>query len=203
MNSIKPESQTIQPRIATIILLSIILIAAIIVLLWAAGVGVIEDIFAYLNLLQEQPPIWVEAPMTMSQFILAPTVIFFLTAITITRVSPQPRTWSRVLVISILLLLTIRYLLWRSLSTLNLSSPLNGTFSIALLVLEFLTIFSASLQLFLMLKVKNRQGEAEELAVQVINKSFNPTVDILIPTYDEPAFILKKTIILYFPLNLE
>jgi cellulose synthase (UDP-forming) len=194
--NLKPKrAKTLQLRIATIILIGIVFLAAIIVLLWATGVGVVEDIFAYLNLLSEQPPMWVEAPMMMTRLIFAPTVIFFLIAITIIHFSPQPRTWSRVLVVSILLALTIRYILWRSLSSLNLSSPLNGTFSLTLFVLELFTIFSSSLQLFLMLKVKNRQREADELAVQVINKSFHPTVDIFIPTYDEPEFILKRTII--------
>jgi cellulose synthase (UDP-forming) len=122
MNSTKFKLLTLQPKTATIILSGIVLFAAIIVFLWAAGVGAIKDIFAYLNFLQEQPPMWVEAPMIMSRFLLAPTVIFFFIAIVITKVSPQPRTWSRFLVISILLALTIRYLLWRSLSTLNLSS---------------------------------------------------------------------------------
>ena len=193
MNS--TTSKPIQPRTATLVLLGIILLAAIIVLLWATGVGVIEDIFAYLNLLQEQPPMWVEAPMAMSQFIFAPTIIFFLIAISITRFSLQPRAWSRVLVISILLALTIRYISWRSLSTLNLSSPLNGTFSITLFALELFTIFSASLQLLLMLRVKNRQGEAEELERPVRKETFKPSVDIFIPTYDEPEFILARTII--------
>lgn len=121
-----------QPKIATLVLLGITLIAAIIVLLWAAGVGQINDIFAYLNSLQERPPMWVEAPMVMSQFLLAPTIIFFLIAIIITKVSSEPKTWSRILVIAILLALTIRYVLWRSLFSLNLDSSLNGTFSIAL-----------------------------------------------------------------------
>ena len=195
MSRSKIKFQTIQPKLASLILLWVVVLAAIIVLLRAAKMGLIKDIFAYVNFLQEQPPMWVEAPMSMTRFILAPTVISFVTAITITRISPQPRTWSRVLVISILLGLTIHYISWRSLSTLNLSSPLNGTFSIALFVLEMFTILSASLQLFLMLKIKNRQQEANKLAVQVIDRTFNPTVDILIPTYDEPAFILKRTIL--------
>lgn len=191
----KIKSETIRLRLASLILLSIVVLAAIIVLLWAAQIEVIADIFARLNLLQEQPPNWIEAPMSMAQFLLAPAIISFLSLIIITRISPQPRTWSRILVISILFALTVRYLLWRSLSTLNLSSALNGTFSISLFVFELLIVFSASLQLFLMLKVKNREQKANELEAQIIDGTFNPTVDILIPTYDEPAFILKRTVI--------
>ena len=195
MSTGKLKSKTIQPKTATVILFSIVVLAALVALLWAANVGQIADIFAYLNSLQQQPPMWVEAPMVMSQLIFAPTVFFFLIAVIITRVSPQPRAWSRTLVIAILLALTIRYIGWRSLSTLNLSSPLDGTFSIALFALEMLTLFSSSLQLFLMLRVKNRQKEADALAQQVITGNFLPKVDILIPSYDEPEFILKRTII--------
>jgi cellulose synthase (UDP-forming) len=195
MFTTKIKLSKLQPQLATLVLGGIILIAAIIVLLWAVGNGQINEIFAYLDSLQNRPPFWVEAPMTMSQFLLAPAIICFVTALIITKVSPKPCNWTRVVVILILLGLTVRYVLWRSLSTLNLSTPLNGTISIALFSLEMLTMFSMSLQLFLMLKVTNRKREADRLSAQVIEQSFNPTVDIFIPTYDEPAFILKRTII--------
>ena len=187
--------KTIQPQTATLVLLGIVVVAAIVVLLWAAEIGKIDDIFAYFNHLQQQPPMWVEAPMAMSHFLLAPTVVSFLAVFTIIKISPQPRTWSRFFVIFILLGLTIHYVLWRSLSTLNLSSPLDGAFSITLFALEMFTLFNSSLQLFLMLKVKDRQKEANALAQHVVEGNFNPTVDILIPTYDEPEFILKRTVI--------
>ncbi len=95
----------------------------------------------------------------------------------------------------ILLGLTIRYILWRSLSTLNVADPLNGFFSLGLFFLEMLLLVNATLQLFLMLRVKNRQREADSLTLQVLDGSFYPSVDILIPTYDEPEFIVRRTII--------
>ncbi|WP_036483494.1 glycosyltransferase [Myxosarcina sp. GI1] len=201
VNETKPR--TIQPKMATVLSIAVVLIAAILALLWAAGLGAIDDIFAYLNLLQEQPPVWVEAPMVMGKFLLAPAIILFITVFVITKISDKPRTWSRVLLIVILLCLTIRYLLWRSLSTLNLSNPIDGTFSITLFALEMLMLFSSSLQLFLMLRFKNRQPEAERLSVQVKDGTFNPTVDILIPTYDEPEFILRRTVIGCQAINYE
>jgi cellulose synthase (UDP-forming) len=100
-----------------------------------------------------------------------------------------------VLVVCILLGLTIRYILWRSLSTLNVADPLNGFFSLGLFFLEMLLLVNATLQLFLMLRVKNRQREADFLTLQVLDGSFYPSVDILIPTYDEPEFIVRRTII--------
>ena len=187
--------KTIQPKSATLILVIIIVLAAFIVALWAAGVGQIQDVFAYLNLLQQSPPMWVEAPMVMGEFLLTPTILLFLLGLTIVKAYPEPKGWIRSLVIIILLALIFRYLVWRSLSTLNLNDPLNGRFSISLFALELLVIFSSSLQLFLMLKVKNRQREADRLSTLVIDDKFTPSVDIFIPTYDEPEFILKRTVI--------
>ena len=195
VRSKRVKAKTIQPRIATLVLVGIIAIAAMIVALWAAGIGEIENIFDYLNSLQQQPPMWVEAPMLMSNFLIAPTIVCFLVTLTITKISPEPKTWSRTVVIAVLLGLLAHYVTWRSLSTLNLSTPLNGTFSIALFVLEMFALFSSSLQLFLMLKVKDRKKEADRLAQQVIEGAFNPAVDIMVPSYDEPAFILRRTII--------
>ena len=199
----KIKTKAIKPQLATLLLIGIVLLAAVITLLWATGVGVVGDIFAYLNLLQEQPPMWVEAPMVMSRFLLFPAIAIFILVLIITKVSPKPRPWSRFLVVAILLILTLRYVQWRSLSTLNLSDPLNGTFSITLFALEMFVLFSSSLQLFLMLKVKDRQRETDALSIPVVAGNFNPTVDIFIPTYDEPEFILRRTIIGCQAINYE
>ena len=195
MDTARINARTIQPKIATIVLVSIVAVSAAIFLLWAAGVGQINEIFSYLNTIQQQPPMWAEAPMVMSSFLLAPTIVCFLAVWIITKISPQPKQWSRSIVILILLGLLVHYIRWRSLSTLNLDDPLNGFFSIALFVFEMFALFSSSLQLFLMLKVKDRRLETDRLAQQVIEGNFNPAVDILIPSYDEPAFILKRTVI--------
>lgn len=55
-----------------------------------------------------------------------------------------------------MLILTGRYILWRSLSTLNLSTLLHGVFSLGLFFLEMLVLFSSTVRLFLMLNVKER-----------------------------------------------
>ena len=191
----KTKFNTIKPQLATLFLIGIVVLAAAIVILWSIGVGVVTDLFAYLNLLQEQPPMWAEAPMIMSRFLLFPSIVAFAIAFIITKISPEPRLWSRSIVITVLLYLTLRYIQWRSFSTLNLSSPLNGTFSIALFIFEMFALFSATLQLFLMLKVKDRRREVDRLAALAIEDNFRPTVDIFIPTYDEPDFILRRTII--------
>ena len=188
------EPAKLQPQWATLVLIGIFIVAAAIAILWATGSSTVSAVFAYLDLLQSQPPMWVEAPMVMSRFLLLPAIISTAAVFLITKVSPQPRPRSRFIVIAILLILTIRYVQWRSLATLNLSNPLEGTFSIALFLLEMLMLFNSSLQLLLMVRVKDDRSR-DALALPVIAGIFQPTVDIFIPTYDEPEFILRRTII--------
>ena len=108
------------------------------------------------------------------------------------KLSPQPRPWSRLLIISLLLVLTVRYVLWRSLFTLNFSTPLNGAWSLGLWLMEMLVITSSMLQWYLMLGITDRRSQADHYS-QV--EQTQPSVDILIPTYNEPDFILRRTVV--------
>jgi cellulose synthase (UDP-forming) len=189
------QSRLPKPQITTIVLLSVIALSGAIVAAWFAGQGTISKIFAQLNAIQEAPPLWLEVPMVAGEYLLFPTVALFVLVLVVMRISPRPRPWSRIVVVGILLLLTLRYLLWRSLSTLNLSTPLDGVFSLGLFFLELLMLTSGTIQLFLMLRVRDRRREADWLEMDVREGRFTPSVDILIPTYNEPAFILRRTII--------
>ncbi len=182
-------------RTATIVMLGITILTSFIVAGWFAGEGKIKGIFTQVQLLQDNPPFWLEAPRVMGEYLIAPTVLLFIVVLVITKVSPQPRKRSRRLVVGILLILTVRYVLWRSLSTINVADPLNGVFSIGLFVLEILTLISSTIGLLLMLNVNNRNREADRLSPAVIDGSFTPKVDVFVPTYNEPNFILRRTII--------
>lgn len=184
-----------RPQLATLVLLGIVLLAGGITAAWFAGQGTITAIFQQLNTLQETPPLWLAAPMMVGHYLLVWTVLLFLGMLAITKISPRPRPWSRTIVISLLLTLMLRYLLWRSLSTLNFSTPLNGVFSLGLFLLELLTLAGGLIQLLLLLRVNDRRPEADRLSLNVLDGSFNPSVDILIPTYNESPFILRRTLI--------
>ena len=185
----------IKPRKATLILLSTFILSAIIVFAWFTGENRINAIFAKINFLQHNPPSWLEVPMVTGKYLLVPTVALLLIVLLIKKIYPQPRVWNRRLVVGILLILAVRYIVWRSLSTLNLADPLNGVFSLGLFFLEMLVLTSTSIQLFLMLNTKDRRREADRNSIAVIEGKFTPSVDILIPTYNEPTFILRRTII--------
>ena len=189
------KNQFSRPQIGTLVMVAVVLLSGAIVSAWFAGQGTISKIFFQINQIQERPPLWLEVPMVAGGYLLFPTVALFLIVIIVMRLSPQPRPWSRFVVVGILLALTIRYLLWRSLSTLNVSTPLNGVFSMGLFVLELLMLTSSTIQLFLMLRVRDRRREADWLAMDVAEGRFVPTVDIFVPTYNEPVFILQRTVI--------
>ncbi len=198
MNSPSPFAtirRTIVPQLATWIMLAAIALSAAIAAAWFAGVGTISTIFMHLNELEQHPPMWIAAPMMVGHYLLVPGVALMLLVLAITKIFPRPRTWSRAIVVSILLFLAVRYLLWRSLSTLNFNTPLNGVFSVGLFVMELSLLSGGIIQLLLLLRTHDRRPEADRLAIDVLNGTFAPTVNILIPTYNEPTFILRRTVI--------
>lgn len=109
--------------------------------------------------------------------------------------SPRPQPWSRLAIVATLLGLTFRYIFWRGWFTLNWQDPLSISFSLGFLVMELLIIFNATVQLFLFLGERDRRPEADLHSLAVLDGSYQPAIDILIPTYNEPAFVLRRTII--------
>jgi cellulose synthase (UDP-forming) len=181
--------------VATLVVLGAVAFAGAIAGAWFAREGTVSGIFATINTWQQNPPVWLQVPATSKMYLLVPTIVLVSVALAAIKISPQPQKWSRAVVVAIVLALTIRYVLWRSLATLNLTDPLNGIFSLGLFFLEMLLVFNTSIQLYLMLRMKDRRREADRMAVAVEAGNFTPPVDIFIPTYNEPAFILRRTVI--------
>ena len=121
---------------------------------WLLQEKTLVTFFANWQFWQENPPFWLTVPNFDQPFFLyLPTLILFLVLQTIIRLSPQPQTWSRILVVSLLFAVTGRYLLWRIFSSLDLSNPLNGIFSLGLLFTEIFALGSSLIQLYLMLSL--------------------------------------------------
>lgn len=182
-------------QVATLVVLGVVAFAGAIASAWFSGEGTVNGIFATINTWQQNPPVWLQVPAASKMYLLVPTFALVSVALAAIKISPQPQKWSRAVVVGIVLALTIRYVLWRSLATLNLSDPLNGIFSLGLFFLEMLMVVSSSIQMYLMLRMKDRHREADRMAVAVAEGNFAPSVDIFIPTYNEPIFILRRTVI--------
>ena len=139
-NSLRIRSVNVRLPLATLLLSGVVLLAAAIAIAWFAGNGFISAIFQQLDSLQQNPPMWATTPMMLGHYVLVWTVSLMLLVLVIMRVSPQPVAWSRLVVVGILGVLTVRYVMWRSVSTLNLDTPLNGVFSLGLFFLEMLLL---------------------------------------------------------------
>ncbi|MEO0536590.1 MAG: glycosyltransferase [Cyanobacteria bacterium P01_A01_bin.123] len=195
MTSAQLKRGLFRPQLATVLMIGTLAIAALIAIAWFTGNGLITTIFDQLDYLQQHPPGWAMTPMMVGHYFLAWAASLMVLVWVIMRISPTPQTWSRTIVVGILGVLTVRYLVWRTTSTLNLSTPLDGIFSLGLFSLELLILFSGIVQLFLLLRVRDRRKAADQLAQTVSSGAYRPTVDVLIPTYDEPEFILRRTVI--------
>lgn len=113
----------------------------------------------------------------------------------LTKLFPKPKFWPRVVMLAILFALLGRYVFWRVLMTLNFDSTLTAMFSVGFLGLELLVLGGQAWQFNWMLLIKDRQPQAQRAELSVKARDYYPSVDILIPTYDEPLHILKRTII--------
>jgi hypothetical protein len=61
--------------VATLVMLGIVLSAIVVAAAWFAGEGTITQLFAQLKVLQENPPIWLQAPGVAHQkYLLLPDV---------------------------------------------------------------------------------------------------------------------------------
>lgn len=184
-----------RPQLATLIMLVMIGLAAAIAIAWFMGNGTITTIFEQLNYLQNHPPGWAMTPMVVGRFFLFWAAGLMGLVVAITRLVPQPTGWARTIVVGVLIVLTWRYFLWRTTSTLNLDTPKDGVFSLGLFFLELLILTSGSIQLLLLLRSRDRRRQADGLSGAVVSGAYTPAVDVFIPSYDEPEFILRRTII--------
>jgi cellulose synthase (UDP-forming) len=104
---------------------------------------------------------------------------------------------TRLIVRSILAVLTIRYLVWRLTSTLNFHDILGTTFSVVYLLFEATSMLTFLLFLFQSTWTtdKLRRKQADKYEQNVNSGAYLPSVDVFIPTYKEPEYIVRRTVI--------
>ena len=190
-----PNAATLRPRKATLIICGGLLLAALVGVAWAVGEPTVSSFFAAWDSIELNPPAWVRPPQGSVLDMWLPTIVLVGTAQLIMIVSPRPRRWSRPLVVVLMMVAIGRYTLWRLLASLNLSGPSDGIFSLLLFGMEMAVLASAVLRLVLMFNVKSRSPQADAMAKAVLAGTYLPSVDVLIPTYNEPAAILRRTAI--------
>ena len=86
------------------------------------------------------------------------------------------------------------YLTWRINHTLVLTGA-SVFFSLGLLSFELLSTFNSLINNILLAASKNRSQQVNRQLYQVRTGQYRPTVDIFIPTYNEPLEVLTRTLI--------
>ncbi|KNY21695.1 glycosyltransferase [Methylobacterium sp. ARG-1] len=113
---------------------------------------------------------------------------------------PRQRSWSRAIACTFVLAVAIRYLHWRFLHTV-LPHPVDGSFAFiwtwAVFCVELGAFAEILLFLVVMSRCVDRSSEADGLEKRFFAQSKEelPTVDVFIPTYNEPLDVLERTII--------
>nr|CAD55610.1 UDP-glucose-beta-D-glucan glucosyltransferase [Synechococcus elongatus PCC 7942 = FACHB-805] len=160
---------------------------------WVLGEPRTNQFFQTIDRWQQRPPLWLQTPMEGLWAWSWPCLLLVCLWV-ITRLWTRPSFWPRIVVVGILALLTVRYLLWRSLSTLNVSTPLNGGLSLILYGMELLLLSRAD-SVVAECGSRDRQAQADQYAVAVQQGQYQPHVDILVPTYNESVGLLRRTLV--------
>jgi cellulose synthase (UDP-forming) len=120
-----------------------------------------------------------------NQFLLGVGLLFFVFYI-----RRYSGSFITLFLIALSVVISSRYLYWRYSETLNTTTWLNSTFSIGLFLSEFYAWTILLLGFFQSIWPLNRKPTPLPP-----NPALWPTVDVLIPTYNEPLSVVRKTII--------
>jgi cellulose synthase (UDP-forming) len=139
-------------------------------------------------------PEFLHLPVTWGG-IFVPIAISILASVVLRVVPLSNRT--RLIVKLVLAGLNIRYLIWRTFATLNFSTPTSTTFSLLLYSAELLytmCFWAHSLQTIFS-NDQRRSREANIYSQAITMGEYLPSVDVLIPTYNEAEHIVRRTVV--------
>jgi cellulose synthase (UDP-forming) len=105
--------------------------------------------------------------------------------------------WTRLIVRGIILVLMMRYFTWRTFGTLNFDHWVSAIFSSFIYIIEAVSLFSFviySLQ-SIWSSGKKRSAEADNFYKEITSGEYLPSVDVFVPTYNEPEQVVCRTVI--------
>jgi cellulose synthase (UDP-forming) len=130
--------------------------------------------------------------------LLSPLIFVLGTIYVLSPVLPLSRSWARALVFAVVWLVVARYLSWRFFETVV---PADGDwYEIGWVyfcfAVEALALLDAFILYLAFLRTSDRRGEADahEARLRALAPSELPSVDVYIPTFNEPMEVLEKTI---------
>ncbi len=102
---------------------------------------------------------------------------------------PAERSWTRNLVLVVSLVIFLRYLHWRLIVTVAPAdfTSVDGIWVLCCFIVELLAFADTTLSFFTMSRTVDRSPEADrhEARLRALSNARLPSVDVLIPTYNE------------------
>jgi len=113
---------------------------------------------------------------------------------------PRQQTWARTTVCLVTFVLALRYMTWRFYATVlpqPFDHPLEGFWVWFVYLIECLALVEIAVFMVIMSRNVDRSEEADRLEAKLYAQGEEnlPTVDVFIPTYNEPLRVLERTII--------
>jgi cellulose synthase (UDP-forming) len=103
---------------------------------------------------------------------------------------------AQALIVAMVLALLLRYGLWRVVVALTLPMTLPQTLLTGVILLaEAMLLITGALEWYWLLRSRDRKPEADRAAIAVAAGTYLPSVDVLIPTYNEPLPVLRRTVV--------
>jgi cellulose synthase (UDP-forming) len=138
-------------------------------------------------------PEFLEIPADIWEQLLPTGIVIVLCLLT--RLVPT-NNWTRLVAKSILIVLAARYMIWRTLGqTMNFTTGLSSFLSIfmyAVEVFSFVMFFLNSLQT-IWSNAELRSAQADRYTEDILSGTYLPSVDVFVPTHNEPEFIVRRT----------
>ena len=127
--------------------------------------------------------------------VLLPALVWLSFTFLLKELFPKPNAVSRTIVSLVTAFLALRYLLWRLFASLNLDDFISASISITLFIGECISLLNSIFFYVHNIFRIDRSQEADEWSKAVLEGRYLPSVDVLIPTYNEGVEILRRTVI--------
>ena len=115
----------------------------------------------------------------------------------LTRVIPSTN-WTRLVLKTILIVLAIRYMVWRTMGdTMNFTNWFSTSLSVLVYIVDvfsFVMLALTSLQ-STWSNADLRGAQADRYSQDILSGQYLPTVDIFVPTHNEPESIVRRTVV--------
>ncbi|GAB4182844.1 MAG: glycosyltransferase [Coleofasciculaceae cyanobacterium] len=129
-----------------------------------------------------------------SEYLMPLVLVIGITLVCRAIFTQAPPLWLKIVLSLGASFLNLRYLHWRVTETLVLDWY-NAPISLALFMMEFIAIVNVTLLNYQTLILTNHSSEADKGQERIRQGLYTPSVDVLIPTYNEPNFVLRRTVV--------